>query len=78
LGAFACEPKEKDCDDLCFYEWMYAAFWFSNDTVENKCQSLIETWAIANDVNGNFTDPNVTDMLECFWKVWTSVSCHLG
>jgi hypothetical protein len=57
---------------------MYAAFWFSNDTVENKCQSLVATWSIAEGVNGDLTDDNITKMLQTFWKVWTTVSCHLG
>jgi len=74
MDAFACEDNE----NYCFYDWMYAAYWFSNDTVENKCNALVELWAFANEVDGDFTEKNVTDMLECFWKVWTKVSCHLG
>jgi hypothetical protein len=81
MGAFACvsEKEGENCEGkFCFYDWMYAAFWFSNDTVENKCTELIQTWCIANKVNGLLTKENVSDMLECFWKVWTRVSCHLG
>jgi len=74
MDAFA---SEKD-GNYCFYDWMYAAYWFSNDTVENKCNALVELWAFANKVGDDFTKKNVTTMLECFWTVWTKVSCHLG
>jgi len=61
LGAFATENK----DELCFFSWMYAAYWFSNDTVENKCFNLVQTWCNCpeNEANGDLTDENVTAML---------------
>ena len=74
MGAFKC----KNDDNYCFYDWMYAAYWFSNDSVENKCSNLITTWCAANKVYGDLNDDNVTKMVKHFWGVWTKVSCHLG
>jgi len=75
MKAFACE---KD-DNYCFYDWMYAAFWFSNDTVYNKCYNLIATYSTAQDnFSGEFTKEKVNAMLKKFWTVWTNVSCRLG